>query len=300
MTDRAAGIDVSRWQPVVDWPRVKLAGTSFVLVKATQGTSGIDDKFASHWAGAKSVGLLRGAYHFYQPTVNPVEQAQKFFNKIASDPGELPPVFDIETTGGVGPAGLRDGAAQWLQEVERLLGRRPILYTRASYWNIYLRDLKSGQYPDWTANYPLWTAHYTTGPKPMLPKGWNAWTIWQYTESGALDGIRGKVDRNWYNGTAQELTDWVNAGGSQPLAPVPDEPVSFAAEEEVLPTTTNQDVINGFIAAFGNSFWEFLQRTDLESLSRDRESPYFGPAIDAMPNLTDEEKGQLRAALTIE
>lgn len=294
MSNRALGLDVSRWQPVIDWAKVKAAGATYVFVKATQGTTGVDDKFAAHWAGAKAVGMWRGAYHFYQPTVNAVEQAKKFMSRLGNDPGELPPVLDVEIAG-VGPAALRDGCLAWLNEVEQQMGRRPIVYTRASFWNIYLRDIKTTRYPDWTANYPLWTAHYnTTVEQPMLPKGWNAWTFWQFTESGAIDGYKGKTDQNWYNGTVEDLQAWVEAGPAQPLAPVPDVPVSFSVEDEVIPDLTNQDVINAFLSTFGNDFSTVLERANLQSLTRDRESPYYGPSVDDMDGLTYEERDKLK------
>ena len=40
------------------------------------------------------------------------------------------------------------------------------------------------------AAYPLWYANYTTKPPATLPGGWNTWTMWQYTSTAAVPGMR--------------------------------------------------------------------------------------------------------------
>jgi len=55
------------------------------------------------------------------------------------------------------------------------------------------------------ADYPLWIAQYTTAAQPVIPPVWNAWTFWQYTDKGGVDGINGDVDHNRFNGTLDNL-----------------------------------------------------------------------------------------------
>ena len=100
------GLDVSHYQGTVDWASVLRQGYRFAFIKATEGTTWTDPEFSANWAGAKGAGLLRGAYHYYEPGDDPGQQADFFLNTVWPHggqpllaPGDLPPVLDIETTG---------------------------------------------------------------------------------------------------------------------------------------------------------------------------------------------------------
>jgi GH25 family lysozyme M1 (1,4-beta-N-acetylmuramidase) len=86
------GIDVSWYQKKIDWKQMANSKV-FAFIKATEGTSLEDKLFASNWSGARNAGLLRGAYHFFHPSVDPIEQADFFLSKVATC--ELPPVLDV-------------------------------------------------------------------------------------------------------------------------------------------------------------------------------------------------------------
>src|SRR5581483_7236413 len=58
------GIDVSHYQGTINWTSVKNSGVSFAFIKATEGLTIKDQDFDANWAGAKAVGIVRGAYHF--------------------------------------------------------------------------------------------------------------------------------------------------------------------------------------------------------------------------------------------
>jgi hypothetical protein len=85
-----------------------------------------------------------------------------------------------------------------LLEIERLFGRRPIVYTSSGLWN------EMGVV-EWASDYLLWVAHYTDAKRPTLPLGWNKWMFWQYTEEGSVAGVKGAVDQNQFNGSLDEL-----------------------------------------------------------------------------------------------
>ncbi|MPY20555.1 glycoside hydrolase family 25 protein [Paenibacillus glucanolyticus] len=72
----AQGIDVSRYQGVVDWAKVKASGKSFVFIKASQGTSLEDPRFAGNAQGAKAAGMLIGAYPYLEAS-NITEQRDR-------------------------------------------------------------------------------------------------------------------------------------------------------------------------------------------------------------------------------
>jgi lysozyme len=79
-------------------------------------------------------------------------------------------------------------------EVERLTGRRPVIYTTAHWWNTCTGG--SGAFAD----HALWVARYDAAGVGALPGGWSNWTIWQYDNSGSLPG-----DQNLFNGSARQL-----------------------------------------------------------------------------------------------
>src|SRR4051794_28794601 len=61
------GIDIGIGQKNPDWPRVRQSGIDFAIIKATQGTSYKQEYFGASWKGAKSAGVIRGAYHYFEP-----------------------------------------------------------------------------------------------------------------------------------------------------------------------------------------------------------------------------------------
>jgi lysozyme len=281
----ALGIDVSAWRGTVEWRQVKDAGVSFAFAKATEGTEYVDPTLAPNWAGMKQVGIIRGAYHFLQPDDDPIQQAQLFVQTVRLEVGDMPPALDLETPGNADNDRMIAVTEAWLKEVERLMNRRPMIYTGPGFWNSRLRG-SNGQHPAWASNYELWVAHYTDDPQPMLPRGWNRWTIWQYSDHGAVDGVNHgnpPVDMDWFNGTVQDLLAWVG------LTEAP------AAQLH------NQDVINAFYQVFGQGYWDRITSLGMDYLANprsNRDKVYMGPAIKDIPGLTDDEKTSLQAALT--
>jgi lysozyme len=190
------GIDVSHYQGVIDWGLVAEAGMEFSFIKATEGTSDVDPQFQDNWNGAKAAGLLRGAYHFFQPGEDPQQQAKNFLSVVQTVPGDLPPVLDVEI-----PAEASEiiaGAQVWLAAVAQATAKIPILYTSPGFW------ANLGASVTGFSRFPLWVAEYgVTAPK--IPEGWTTWTFWQFSESGSVSGIEGSVDLDLYQGTLAGL-----------------------------------------------------------------------------------------------
>lgn len=197
------GIDVSHWQGAIDWDAVAAAGVEFAFIKATEGGDYTDPRFAANWAGAGRVGVLRGAYHFFRPQTDARAQAEHFLRTVPLAPGDLPPVLDVEVTDGRSAQVIAAGVRTWLEEVERATGRRPIVYTRASFW--------TAQMGGGFGAYPLWVAHYGVSA-PNVPAGWSGWTFWQHSDAGRVDGITGAVDLNWFNGDRAEMQAFASSG----------------------------------------------------------------------------------------
>lgn len=227
------GLDVSYYEPKIDWGRVFAQGYLFMFTRATQGIGYVDSKFTSHWAGAKKAGLLRGAYHYLTVGQDPTKQADLFLHTLGSDPGELPTVLDLEGTyNETATNKLILGAAEiWLNRVEKATGQKSLIYS--GYY--FLRDRVSipnvGGAPAWAKNYPLWIAQYLNHPAteadlPMQPKGWQDWKFWQHSEKGMIDGITGDnniptaVDLDYFRGSADDLYAYARVKKSDPI-PVP-------------------------------------------------------------------------------
>jgi GH25 family lysozyme M1 (1,4-beta-N-acetylmuramidase) len=210
------GVDVSRWQhnPTVNWTKVEADNVSFTFIKATESANYVNPYFASDWAKAKSAGIYRGAYHFARPSVGSAKRQAQYFVAHAGKfhaIGDLPPVLDLESSGGLGVAKLRTWTAHWLQTVKTLTGRTPIIYTGPSFWETAMGNSTAFH------AYPLWIAHYTS-TQPRVPGGWPHWTFWQNSSTGHVSGITGAVDMDRFYGTRAQLAALAHAA---PVAGAP-------------------------------------------------------------------------------
>ncbi|MEP7089492.1 MAG: glycoside hydrolase family 25 protein [Nocardioidaceae bacterium] len=233
------GIDVSHYQGAVSWSKVDDAGVTFAFMKATEGTTYADPTMRTNWVGATRQGIYRSAYHFARPSTasgSAAAQARFFVSKVGSfrHRGDLPPVLDLEASGGLGSASLRSWVSTWLTTVERITGRTPIIYCSPSFWEDHLGNSTAFHH------YPLWVAHYGVS-SPRVPGGWPTWTFWQRTSSGRVAGISGNVDMNRFNGSNAQLAVLARStGGSTSPAPGgPTLPTGAATALTMTPTTTS-------------------------------------------------------------
>ncbi len=197
-TDRVFGIDVSEYQGNILWDSVSLVHErfpiDFIFVRATMGVDGKDRKFARNWKSVQHIPRLRGAYHYFRPNENSVRQADNFIRTVKLQPGDLPPVLDIEERPRTQPMdSLRVGLKRWLDRVEKHYGIRPIVYSGDSYFTDFL-EREFDDYILWIANYNFWVE------KPK--KHWN---FWQFSEKGKVKGIKGVVDLNMFDGEIEDL-----------------------------------------------------------------------------------------------
>ena len=186
------GIDVSYFQESISWKQVRRSGVQFAFIRVSDGTTVADPKFAYNWTAARRVGILRGAYQYFRPEESAIAQADLLIAALRRDPGELPPVIDIETDGGKSPAQVAARVAAWVERVRAQLRVEPIIYTGPEFW----RDRAGGAD---RSSQPLWVAHYTAGC-PTVPPPWTRWTFWQHTDRGTVPGIEGTVDLNVFDG----------------------------------------------------------------------------------------------------
>ncbi|HEV3252147.1 MAG TPA: GH25 family lysozyme, partial [Puia sp.] len=137
------GIDVSKYQDIIDWELVKEMKVQnvhigFAFIKATEGLGNEDAYFGRNWKKAKEAGLIRGAYHFFLATKSGRMQAENFINSVTLKEGDLPPVLDIEQNYGVPPDKLRERVKEWLETIHNYYGVPPIIYTNVEFYKRFL------------------------------------------------------------------------------------------------------------------------------------------------------------------
>lgn len=215
-TTTVKGIDVSTYQSNVDWAKVKAAGIDFAIARVSDGLNYPDAKFAQNWTGMKAHGVIRGAYQFFRPGQDAVQQADLVLNALATNgglvAGDLPVVMDIEVTDSQTPATIQAQMQKWLNHIEAATGHKPIIYTAA---------FMSSNVGTGFSAYPLWVANYGA-TCPTMPGGWSKWIIWQYSSTGSVNGISGNVDMDEWDGTLADLQAYTNPVGTPDAGPAHD------------------------------------------------------------------------------
>jgi lysozyme len=195
---KVVGLDVSEYQGKIRWSYVDTIEEKYplryVLIRATVGNDRVDHQFKRNWLGAKENKMIRGAYHYYRPNENSLEQAELFIKTVTLKKGDLPPVLDIEKLPKEQSIDrLKIGLRRWLKTVELHYGVRPIIYTGEKYYDDFLKE-EFSDYLFWIANYNFYREEIQDG-----------WLFWQFTEKATVPGIDYKTDINIYNGDLQQL-----------------------------------------------------------------------------------------------
>lgn len=175
------GVDVSHYQGEIDWQVLASQGIDFAFIKATEGSSFVDDCFDFNFEEARKTKLYVGAYHFFSFDSSGITQAENFINTVEVFDDSLPPVVDVEFYGSKSTP-TRDSIASELKPMlitlEEHYGKKPIIYTTEEVYQQFLSD----DYED----YPIWIRDIISTPK--LSDG-KEWTFWQYTNRKRLDAI---------------------------------------------------------------------------------------------------------------
>ncbi len=202
------GLDVSRYNPRVDWAGLAASGHRFVFVKATEGTSHVSPTHTAQRTAAKASRMFHGAYHYARPAASSGRaQAAHFVahgGAWTPDGRTLPGALDLEaaTTAdpchGLSVARMQRWIADFSAEYRRLSGRLPVIYVKAEMWNGCVGGSVA------FADHPLWLYDHEGGPGP-LPTGWARPTFWQR-------GIEANLDRNVFFGTEADLAAFALTG----------------------------------------------------------------------------------------
>jgi len=200
------GADISEFQGDVDWKKLSTGKKKFVYIRASHGDE-MDIKFAVNWKGAADNGVVRGAYHFFNPHQSVDKQIRLFVNGVHRlEKGDLPPMIDVETPKLWRRIPQKDRVPllmKFITAVEQNLGVKPILYMSPK----FVGGTLGAKYVEPLSAYPVWLAHYEVS-EPLVPALWGKFVFWQYSETGNCEGIKGPCDEDVFPGTFQDLIKW--------------------------------------------------------------------------------------------
>ena len=260
MAKYVRGIDVASWEPNINWEKVCAQGIGFAFIKASQADftdPKFDSHWAGskqagvlrgayHFLDPRVDSRVQAETFLSKvkleagdlPPVLDLEELKATVS--AADPGKGAKgnknQKDNKGSKGVraNPTGGTTGvpnsqfiacAQDWLTRVETATGRKPILYSGPAFLQSRMSGA-NGKPPVWSMKYTLWLANYLNHEinedvdLPWQPNGWSAWSFWQYSDRGHIDGVMADdgsltgVDLNFFRGTLEEL--YALAGAKMP------------------------------------------------------------------------------------
>ena len=225
-TERIYGIDISRHQHEkgrkrfgINWDNLRITSlgqshntegqtfpVSFIYIKSTEGTSIRNRYFLKDYVAAHTRGLHVGAYHFFSLKSSAREQAAYFVNHTLIREDDFPPVLDLEPTEAQirsigGEEELMRRIRTFMEYVEQRTHKRPILYINQTFVNRHLKNAA-----DIKQKYNVWIARYGEF-KPYVKL-----VFWQLSANGRVNGIKGPVDINVFNGYQGQFDEFVRTG----------------------------------------------------------------------------------------
>jgi len=229
------GVDVSWWQGPMDWEKCKSAGAKFAFIRAgsctgTGGQNYKDNQFDNNAEFAPPV-LPVGYYWYFRPNFSPRSQADYFCDLIEPETWVLPPVLDLETTGGLSASAVTNSSVEFIARIYERLSIWPIVYSRSYFMHDYTVD-----HPLWH-ECDLWIARYVQKPAPwgnpndsakIKPPYWDDWRFWQWVaesdaavQFGGLGPPNGDddIDLNYFNGDEAAFAEYI--GAPPPTFPLP-------------------------------------------------------------------------------
>lgn len=183
------GMDVSVYQGDIDFSAARRGGIEAVYIRAGFGQDGVDSYLRRHYAAASAAGVPVGFYHYLEART-PEEarlEAEHFARLIAPLSYQCRPALDYENAEGLDDQQLSALALAFLERLEELLDKRPMIYVDASY---------AARLEAPVAEYPLWIAQWDVDAPDVSASPWREWTGWQYTSSGQVPGVSTRVDRD--------------------------------------------------------------------------------------------------------
>ncbi len=188
------GIDVSKWNGNIDWNAVKNSGVSYVIIRcgyrgSSQGALIVDSKFKENIKGANAAGLKVGVYFFTQAVDKneALEEASMVLELIKDYKISYPVFLDVEPSGGRADSldvASRTEICKTFCETIKQYGYTPGIYANKN-WLEGKLDMNV------LGIYKVWLAQYASEPTYQ-----GRYDIWQYKDTGKINGISGNVDLN--------------------------------------------------------------------------------------------------------
>ncbi|MFT3753217.1 MAG: glycoside hydrolase family 25 protein [Paludibacter sp.] len=190
--DKTWGIDISHYQEIVDWNKILEHEPGFIFVKATEGSTLQDPKYAEYYQSVRKLGIPVGSYHFFTYKTSGKDQAKNFLATAKFQRGDLPLVLDAEFSKTIPrPDIVRKELLNFMNVIYEKTRIYPIIYCPYKYYEAYLKDCLP-------AECKLWIVDYKNQPNCN-------WTFWQTTEKYKVAGIKGYVDFNLFYGSKKKL-----------------------------------------------------------------------------------------------
>jgi len=186
------GIDVSHHQSDINWEILGKQKPNFMFIKASEGVTCQDTKYMKNYSEAKKCRILVGSYHFFSYKSDGKAQANNFLSIAQHNDSDLLPVLDAEFTRKMPKKEkVINELTSFINTIYEKLGHYPIVYCDYRFYKLYLQEQLSNKCKLWIVNYK---------EKPNCE-----WAFWQTTDRLKLEGIRGFVDLNKFNGPLANL-----------------------------------------------------------------------------------------------
>ena len=224
ITPRAHGIDISKYDQKFVYGDVT-GQLDFIVQRASYRTT-TDELFYQMLNEVMKV-PVKGAYHYLNSDTDWKPQADKFISLVKNYDYNFY-VVDFEAAVNVLSTGFAYQAWQWLHYVKDMLNKPVLLYTSPYIYKDYIVPSQAKYGIDWNT-VDLWEAQWLYVPDPnknpsTVSGRTSGWKMWQYTDSGMGKtlygtGRDGACDLDVYNGTLEEMMEWLNVGTTLPPEP---------------------------------------------------------------------------------
>ena len=229
------GIDISKYQTDVDYKKVKADGVEFAILRigytgyGTGKRQAKDTLFETHYKGCRDAGINIGGY-FFGRGVSAEEgkkEAEYVLSLIKGKTFEYPIFYDTEDTYYQAKAtkAQNTAACKAFCDAIKAAGYKTGIYASKSWFTDKLNDNELQAYDHWVAQYY----------NKITYNG--SYTMWQYTSSGKVNGIKGNVDMNWCYKNYIEKTTTPAPVTPTPVVPTPVAPKPTASTKKTFGKT---------------------------------------------------------------
>ncbi len=195
------GVDVSNYQGKINWKTLESQGVEFAFIKATEGSSHVDESVEENLKNAAETDIKISCYHFFSFDSAGETQAENFIKNVPAESIDMPPVIDIEYYADKQQNKPTQEETEkilvpLIEKLEEYYGVKPIIYSTLP---VYMRYVMKNY-----SDCPLWIRSVNFEPDLL------EWKFWQYDSSGKLEGYNGKeecIDFNVYCGSHEEFMD---------------------------------------------------------------------------------------------